>query len=291
MSHEIRTPLTAILGYSHLIFDTPLTNKQHDYLLKVQSSANLLLGVINDVLDISKIEAGKLELEEAPFDLYLLLETLAGVGAIQAEKKKLALIYTVDLNAPRWLIGDSLRLGQVLLNLMNNAIKFTESGEVELVVACRSLQEDHVELDFSVYDSGVGISTDILPRLFKPFTQADSSTTRRFGGSGLGLAISQQLARIMGGEVSVESELGKGSRFQLSLCLKRNLEVLPPSTHFIGRRVLLAEAHAATRIQLCLCLDKAGMQVKSVCSAEEVAIELEKNESSFDLLIIDGYIL
>jgi|GEM_PF-610393 len=292
MSHEIRTPLTAILGYTHLLFDTPLANKQRDYLVKVQSSANLLLGVINDILDISKIEAGKLELEESPFDLFILLENLPGIGAIQAEKKKLALIYSVDVNSPQWLIGDSLRLGQILLNLINNAIKFTESGEVELAVSCYNKGDQQFEFNFSIHDTGIGISSEALNRLFQPFTQADSSTTRRFGGSGLGLAISQQLAHIMGGEISVESSLGRGSCFNFSLCLKQSHQAAMQIPQYIGRRVLLAEAHTATRIQLCLYLEKMGLQVKTVCTAVEVVQELERaQQQPYDVLIIDAYIL
>ncbi|MDW5415198.1 response regulator [Iodobacter sp. CM08] len=291
MSHEIRTPLTAILGYTHLLFDTPLANRQRDYLAKVQSSANLLLGVINDILDISKIEAGKLELEESPFDLFLLLENLAGVGVIQAEKKKLVLVYSVDVNAPQWLIGDSLRLGQILLNLINNAIKFTESGEVELAVSCCNKGNQEFEFNFSIHDSGIGISPEVLNRLFQPFTQADSSTTRRFGGSGLGLAISQQLAHIMGGGISVDSTLGRGSSFKFSLCLKQSNQAAMLIPQYIGRRVLLAEAHTATRIQLCLYLDKMGVQVKSVCTAVEVVQELERVQQPYDVLIIDAYVL
>ena len=218
MSHEIRTPLTAILGYTHLLLETSLVNRQRDYLNKVQSSANLLLGVINDILDISKIEAGKLKLEEAPFDLYLLLENLASVAAIQAENKNLKFIYTIDINAPQWLMGDSLRLGQILLNLINNAVKFTSEGEVELAVSCLAKEDNQTEFKFSIYDTGIGISQDALNRLFNPFIQEDSSTTRRFGGSGLGLAISQQLAHIMGGNIAVTSQLEKGSVFNFTLC-------------------------------------------------------------------------
>lgn len=290
MSHEIRTPLTAILGYTHLMLDTPLANRQKDYLSKVQSSANLLLGVINDILDISKIEAGKLELEESEFNLCLLLENLAGVAAIQAENKKLALIYSVDVNVPQCFIGDSLRLGQVLLNLINNAIKFTDQGEVELAVLSRDKGDDLCELKFSIYDTGIGISPDVLARLFSPFTQADSSTTRRFGGSGLGLAISKQLAHIMGGDISVESTQGKGSVFHFTLCLKKISShdyVIP---QFPDRRVLIADQHPASRIQLCLYLEKMGMHVSDACSEFDVITQMQSNASPFDLLIVDACI-
>ncbi|MCX7204488.1 MAG: response regulator [Proteobacteria bacterium] len=289
MSHEIRTPLTAILGYTHLVLDTQLANRQRDYLAKVQSSANLLLGVINDILDISKIEAGKLELEESQFDLYVLLENLAGVAAIQAENKKLSLIYSVDAQAPQWLIGDSLRLGQVLLNLINNAIKFTEKGEVELAVLCKEKSEQRVEFKFSIHDTGIGISQNILEHLFSPFTQADSSTTRRFGGSGLGLAISQQLARIMGGNIKVVSVLGKGSVFEFTLCLKKGQQSSFMIPQYKGSRVLVAEGHSGTRIQLCLYLKEMGMQPSVVSSAQEAIISIQEN--TFDLLIMDATLL
>ncbi|MGL4603113.1 MAG: response regulator, partial [Iodobacter sp.] len=289
MSHEIRTPLTAILGYTHLLLETSLVNRQRDYLNKVQSSANLLLGVINDILDISKIEAGKLKLEEAPFDLYLLLENLASVAAIQAENKKLKFIYTIDINAPQWLMGDSLRLGQILLNLINNAVKFTSEGEVELAVSCMAKEDDQTELKFSIYDTGIGISPDALSRLFNPFIQEDSSTTRRFGGSGLGLAISQQLAHIMGGNIVVTSQLEKGSVFHFTLSLKNNGRASLSVPQYAGSRVILAEAHAATRMQLCLYLKQMGMQVKEVCSFAELITCMQKSQGAdFDLLIMDS---
>jgi two-component system, sensor histidine kinase and response regulator len=291
MSHEIRTPLTAILGYTHLILDTPLANRQKDYLSKVQSSANLLLGVINDILDISKIEAGKLELEETEFNLYLLLENLAGVAAIQAENKKLSLVYSVDINTPQYLIGDSLRLGQVLLNLINNAIKFTEKGEIEFAVSSREKNNGFYEFKFSVYDTGIGISSEVLARLFSPFTQADSSTTRRFGGSGLGLAISKQLAFIMGGDISVQSVLGRGSVFHFTLCLKKTSQhdfVIP---QYLNRHVLIAEPHTATRLQLCLYLKQMGMQVSDACSALDVISRMKQHQQPFDLLIMDASLL
>jgi two-component system, sensor histidine kinase and response regulator len=289
MSHEIRTPLTAILGYTHLILDTQLANRQRDYLTKVQSSANLLLSVINDILDISKIEAGKLELEESNFDLYLLLEDLADVAAIQAENKNLSLIYSIDTNVPQWLIGDSLRLGQILLNLINNAVKFTEKGEVELAVSCKQKDEQWFEFKFSVHDTGIGISQNILEYLFSPFTQADSSTTRRFGGSGLGLAISQRLAHIMGGDIYVASSLGRGSVFEFSLFLNKS-----PKTQFIipqytGYRVLIAEGHSATRIQLCLYLKEMGMKISEASSAQEFVTCMQGN--TFNLLIMDAGLL
>ncbi|MFC7420381.1 response regulator [Iodobacter arcticus] len=291
MSHEIRTPLTAILGYTHLILETPLANRQRDYLSKVQSSANLLLGVINDILDISKIEAGKLELEESDFDLYLLLENLSGVAAIQAENKNLALIYSISINAPQWLKGDPLRLGQILLNLINNAIKFTEKGEVELAVSCQDIGNDSVECEFSIHDTGIGISETILERLFSPFTQADSSTTRRFGGSGLGLAISQQLAYIMGGGITVLSQPDQGSVFKFKLCLHKSNHQGMSIAQYKGRRVLIAEPHTATRIQLCMYLDKMGMQVSDVCSAQDAMRCMKNNEQPFDLLIMDASLL
>ncbi|WP_164521472.1 hybrid sensor histidine kinase/response regulator [Iodobacter ciconiae] len=291
MSHEIRTPLTAILGYTHLMLDTPLANRQKDYLSKVQSSANLLLGVINDILDISKIEAGKLELEESEFNLYSLLENLAGVAAIQAENKKLSLIYSVDMNVPQCFMGDSLRLGQVLLNLINNAIKFTDQGEVELAVLCQHVEDEICELTFSVYDTGIGIGEDVLARLFSPFTQADSSTTRRFGGSGLGLAISKQLAHIMGGDISVKSEQGKGSVFNFTVCLNKISQhdlVIP---QYSARRVLIADSHPAIRIQLHLYLKKMGIIANDACSVFDVISQVQNSTEPFDLLIIDASLL
>jgi PAS domain S-box-containing protein len=217
MSHEIRTPMNAILGMSYLALQGPLPAEQRDLVGKVHGAAGSLLGIINDILDFSKIEAGRLALESTPFELDDVLENVALLMRLKAGEKSLELLVGATADLPCGLIGDPLRLGQVLLNLVNNAVKFTESGHVLLDVECLGRSNDCATLRFSVADTGIGIDSDRLRELFQPFTQADSSTSRRFGGTGLGLAISGRLVEMMHGEIGVESTPGVGSRFQFSV--------------------------------------------------------------------------
>ncbi|WP_372397448.1 response regulator [Azospirillum sp. HJ39] len=214
MSHEIRTPMNAILGLIHLLQQTELTGRQADYVQKVRVSAQSLLGILNDILDFSKVEAGKLELERVEFRLDDLLQTLAVIVGSAAQEKDIDVLFSVAPDVPLVLVGDPLRLQQVLINLAGNAIKFTDAGEVVVSVRVRSLADAGVELDFTVRDTGVGIPPEQRERLFQAFSQGDSSTTRRFGGTGLGLAICSRLVRLMNGAMDVESEVGKGSVFR-----------------------------------------------------------------------------
>ncbi len=216
MSHEIRTPMNAILGMSHLALHSGLTPRQHNYVFKVQRSAESLLGLIDDILDFSKIEAGKLDMEHVEFALGDVMGQLANLVGLKAEDKGLELLFEEPTDLPTRLVGDPLRLGQVLVNLGNNAVKFTERGEVIFAVSVESRTATEVRLRFSVQDSGVGIGPEQQQRMFLPFSQADASTSRRYGGTGLGLAISRHLVALMDGEIGVTSALGHGSRFHFT---------------------------------------------------------------------------
>ena len=211
MSHEIRTPMNGVLGMCQLLQSTPLTQKQQLYLNTISAAANSLLVIINDILDFSKIEAGELKFEHSPFNLNQVLEEIADLMIPAVAQKRLRLVYDISPDIDDQIIGDSLRLKQVLTNLINNAVKFTRQGHVMLRVNVQSRDQEHLVLAFAVEDSGPGIPPDQVERLFRPFTQADASTTRRFGGSGLGLSICQRLVKKMGGEISVTSQSGSGS--------------------------------------------------------------------------------
>ncbi|WP_229215756.1 ATP-binding protein [Duganella sp. CY15W] len=217
MSHEIRTPMSAVIGMAYLALRTELTPRQHDYISKIHRAALTLLGIINDILDFSKIEAGRLEVEAIPFSLEDVLVNVNSVTAQRAADKRLTYVINVAPEVPRYLVGDPLRLGQVLINLVNNAVKFTLEGKLELRCELRGERDGKVLLRFTVQDTGIGMTPQQKSRLFRAFSQANGSTTRQFGGTGLGLSISQQLVRLMGGNIDVESEVDRGSTFCFDL--------------------------------------------------------------------------
>ena len=220
MSHEIRTPMNAILGLNHLLRKTELDRKQHDYARKIQNSAQNLLGIINDILDFSKIEAGKLDIETVDFDLNSVVENISNMVEVKAKEKGLDLVFDIKKGVPIYLKGDPLRIGQIILNLSNNAVKFTEKGEIRISAELLETDGKDVKIQFSVRDTGIGLTEEQQAKLFQSFQQADTSTTRKYGGTGLGLAISKKLVEMMGGRIWVESVYGEGSSFKF-FCMFR----------------------------------------------------------------------
>jgi polar amino acid transport system substrate-binding protein len=293
MSHEIRTPMNAIMGFSYLALQTELNKRQYHYLDKIHVSAQVLLGVINDILDFSRIEAGKLEIAESPLSLDEVCEKLAGLTMIKAEEKGLRLRFNRNPEVPDSLVGDPLRLEQVLVNLVGNAIKFTEQGEVRLNIELERHEENRVWLRFSVSDTGIGIPEEQIPRLFGAFTQLDESTTRRYGGSGLGLSICQHLVQLMGGEMDVQSVPGSGSTFSFQLPFEIDATAdsgwaLEPALR--GLRVLVVDDNASDREILGDRLASFTFEVskaKGAAKALRLLQQADAEDRSFGLVLID----
>ena len=294
MSHEIRTPMNAIIGMSHLALKSGLKPRQQDYVSKIQQAGQHLLGVINDILDFSKIEAGKLTVEQRPFMIDRMLESVSDVVGYKAGAKGLELVCDVASDVPPNLVGDSLRLGQILINFANNAIKFTEAGEISMAVRLLEDAGSHVVLRFEVRDTGIGLTPEQMGRLFQSFQQADTSTTRRYGGTGLGLAICKSLAELMGGEVGVQSTFGKGSTFWVTLPLERGApaRVLLPPPDLRGTRVLVVDDNHTAATVLSDMLHAMGFEVEQAYSGLEALERLRESmvqERLFGLLLLDWH--
>ena len=297
MSHEVRTPMNAIIGMSYLALQTDLDRKQRNYIEKVHGSAEALLGIINDILDFSKIEAGKLDMESVDFRLEDVMDNLASLVGLKAGERGVELLFDIASDTPMALTGDPLRLGQILVNLGNNAVKFTEQGEIVVAVRVLEQSDEQVQLEFAVRDSGIGMTAEQQARLFQSFSQADSSTTRKYGGTGLGLTISKRLTEMMGGEIRVESEHGKGSSFIFSARFGRDTKEQQdagplPSLNVRGMRVLVVDDNSSAREILGTMLESMGFAVTMVAGGKAAVAETitaYQQDNAYQLILMDWH--
>jgi CheY-like chemotaxis protein len=302
MSHEIRTPMNGIIGFSELAIDEKVTLPQKDdYLRKIKISAEGLLHIINDILDISKIEAGRFDMESIPFSLHEVFRVCQTIIAPEAEEKGISLYCYAEPSVGRKLLGDPTRLRQVLLNLLSNAVKFTNSGMVKLMAAIESIDEDGLTVQFTVKDSGIGMSEEQAEKIFEPFTQADSSMTRRFGGTGLGLSITKNIIEIMGGELVLETAIGIGSKFSFTITFKtvdvysevptNDILMSENEKPVFNGEILVCEDNAMNQEVITEQLERVGINVVLAVNGREgvayVVERIKNDEKPFDLIFMD----